>query len=114
VSHAFIRWAKLRLSLLPHSATFPSDPALFRALAFHARKIRTEEDHLLFAQGDEPIGVFLVRSGTVQAVVHSDDGGVVAIFRANPGSVLGLPAVTSDQLYSLSALATRLRHRFPQ
>jgi len=90
---------------LPHSATFPSDPALFKALALHARRIRCEEDRLLFAQRDEPIGLFLVRSGTVQAVVHSDDDGVVAVFHADPGSVLGLPAVASNRPYSLSALA---------
>jgi CRP-like cAMP-binding protein len=49
--------------------------------------------------------MFLVRSGAVQAVVHSNDGDVVAVFHADPGSVLGLPAVASDRPFSLSALA---------
>ena len=90
---------------LPHVATFPSEPALFKALVFHAQKMAIDEDRLLFAQGDVPIGVFLVRSGAVHAVVHSNEGGVVAIFHADPGSVLGLPALASDRPYSLSAHA---------
>ena len=88
-----------------HRATFPSDPGLFKALAFQARKIRSEEDRLLFAQGEGTIGLFVVRSGAVQAIVHSDDGRVAAAFLAGPGAVLGLPAVVSDEPYSLSAHA---------
>ena len=90
---------------LPRHAALPTDPVLFEALGLHARKIRCEEDRTLFAQGDGPIGLYLVRSGIVQAVVHADDGSPAAIFHADPGAVLGLPAVASNQPYSLSALA---------
>jgi len=89
----------------PHHAAFPSDPTLFEALGRHARRIRCEEDRVLFSQGDEPIGLFLVRSGTVHAVVHSDNGKAAAVFSANPGAVLCLPAVVSQKPCSLSALA---------
>ena len=88
-----------------HHAAFPSDPTLFEALGRHARKLRCEEDRMLFSQGDGPIGLFLVRSGTVQAVVHSGNGKVTAVFYANPGAVLCLPAVVSKEPCSLSALA---------
>ena len=59
---------------------------------------------MLFDQGDRPVGVYLVRSGTVQAIIHSDVGGIAAIFHANAGTVLGLPAIELIGL-SLSAVA---------
>jgi CRP-like cAMP-binding protein len=90
---------------LPHMAAFPSDHSLFKALVFHARGRRSEEGRVLFAQGDGPIGLYLVRSGTVQAVIHADDGEIAATFQAGPGAVLGLPALAANRPYSLSALA---------
>jgi len=90
---------------LPRYAAFPSEPVLFRSLVFHAQKIRCDEDRTLFKQGDWPIGIYLVRSGAVQAIVHGEDGSVAAILHANPGAVLGLPAAVSNKPYSLSALA---------
>lgn len=88
-----------------HRIAFPSDPAFFMALGLQAQKIRCDEDRILFDQGDGPIGLYLVRSGTVEAIVHSEDGGIAAIFCAESGAVLGLPAVASGRPYSLSALA---------
>jgi len=90
---------------LPLHAAFPSTPALFKALAFRAGKIRTDEDRVLFTQGDGAIGLYIVRSGTVQATLHAGDGAVVAIFLAARGAILGLPALVSHQPYSLTALA---------
>ena len=60
---------------------------------------------MLFSQGDGPIGIYLVRSGAVDAMVHGQDGKIAAIFLARPGAVLGLPAVIAKGPYSLSALA---------
>lgn len=88
-----------------HHSTFPSDPVLFQALELHAQKIPCEDDRVLFDKGDRPVGVYLVRSGTVQAIIHSDVGGIAAIFHANAGTVLGLPAIASNRPYSLSAVA---------
>lgn len=84
---------------------FPSDPALFEALELSARKFPCDEDRILFRQGDKPIGLYLIRSGTVHGIVRSDDGKVVAVFHGDPGVVLGLPAVSCNRPYSLSALA---------
>lgn len=88
-----------------HRPAFPSDPVLFNGLELRAQKIRCDEDRMLFAEGDGPIGLYLVRSGSVEAIVHSGNGGIAAIFDVEPGAVLGLPAVASGRPYSLSARA---------
>ncbi len=69
------------------------------------KKIRCDEDRLFFAQGDGPIGVYLVHSGNAQAIVHEEDGSIAAVFDAHPGAALGSPAAVSNKPYSLSALA---------
>jgi len=59
---------------------------------------------ILFVQGDEPTGVFLVCSGKVRLFIRNPATGTITFDRiAGPGSMLGLPAVFGDRPYSMSA-----------
>jgi CRP-like cAMP-binding protein len=84
---------------------FPIDWELFTALEPHSCSLNCEDEQTLFEQGDDPTGLYLVRGGVANALIQSADGSTAAIFQASPGAVLGLPALTSGQPYSLSALA---------
>lgn len=61
----------------------------------------------LFQQGDEPQGIFLVKSGS--AVLRLCNGSEAVSFRraVGPGSVLGLPSVLGKQPCSVTATVTR-------
>jgi len=59
---------------------------------------------VLFLQGDEPAGVYLVCAGTVRLFIRNPVSGVVTFDRkVEPGSLLGLPAVFGDKPYSMTA-----------
>ncbi len=59
---------------------------------------------VLFVQGDQPAGVYLVCSGNVRLFIRNPVNGAVTFDRtAEPGSLLGLPAVFGDKPYSMSA-----------
>jgi len=59
---------------------------------------------VLFAQGDEPCGVYLVCSGKVRLFIRNPVTGAVTFDRtAEPGTLLGLPAVFGDRPYSMTA-----------
>ena len=84
---------------------FPVDADLFFALELTSRRIACDQDQMLFHQDDEPVGLYLIRSGLAYAMIQVDGGRPVACFQANRGAILGLPAVVSNRPYSLSAVA---------
>lgn len=64
------------------------------------------KNSVIFTQGSEPTGVYVVRKGSVRMTVNA--GGSEVLMRvAQPGSVLGLPGVLSNKPYSLTALAVQ-------
>lgn len=84
---------------------FPINAEFSRALEAYSSRVACDDDRTLFRQGDSPVGLYLILSGIVEAVVHADNGKPAAFFDANPGSILGLPAVLCNRPYSLSARA---------
>ncbi len=61
---------------------------------------------ILFVQGDEPTGVYIVCSGKVRLFIRNPVTGAITFDRiAEPGNLLGLPAVFGDKPYSMSAEA---------
>ncbi|MGZ4788252.1 MAG: Crp/Fnr family transcriptional regulator [Terriglobales bacterium] len=74
-------------------------------LAIGHRK-RFRASGVLFAQGDEPAGVYVVCSGKVRLFIRNPVTGAITFDRVSePGSMLGLPAVFGDKPYSMSAEA---------
>ena len=84
---------------------FVAKPALLDALKVVAAEVHCAEERELFAQGDEPKGVYIIRGGDIRLTLVSPTGKEVATATAEPNSLLGLPAVVGRTPYSLSALA---------
>ena len=72
-------------------------------LAIASRK-KVRATAVLFIQGEEPAGVYLVCSGNVRLFIRNPITGEITFDRTvEPGSLLGLPAVFGDKPYSMSA-----------
>lgn len=86
-----------------HANPFAADHRLFQALLRCSQPLQIGEQRALFNQGDLPEGVLLLVAGEVALLMFSSAGRLVTSFRADPGSVLGLPAVVGHNRYTLSA-----------
>ena len=84
---------------------FVADAELVEALAQRATPIACNEDRILFRQGDEPSGLYVLQSGQAVLTMNSVNGDPVLAFEAIPRSLLGLPGVVSNQPYTLTAVA---------
>jgi len=84
---------------------FSADSALVEALSERAVPVSCPKDRVLFRQGEECLGVFVLQSGHANLEMLSDTGEAVARFATGDGSLLGLPAVFSGEKYSLTAYA---------
>ena len=58
---------------------------------------------VLFAEGQAPRGVFIVRRGRVKLSICSSDGRTLILRIADPGCVLGVAAVVSGRHYEATA-----------
>jgi len=78
-----------------------------RILWRHAIPLECSEGRKLFRQGDNPSGLFVLHSGDATMFLENDGGVKVARVPMPPGSILGLPALVSDEPYSMSAVAKK-------
>ena len=90
-----------------NSFAFLADTELLKALRPGSKPVICHEASILFNQGDEPVGVYVIRSGEAALAMKSYWGKVVMCVQAGPGSLIGLPGAIANQPYSLSALARR-------
>jgi CRP/FNR family transcriptional regulator len=67
-----------------------------------AEQLAFPKNAIIFTQGDAPVGVYVIRKGSVRMTVKAGDSEVLMRV-AQPGSVLGLPGVLSNKPYSLTA-----------
>lgn len=78
-------------------------PELQQLLSMASRK-SLHAPAVLFNQGDEPKGVYMVVSGKVRLTIRNPETQAITFDRpAEPGSLLGLPAVFGDRPYSMTA-----------
>jgi CRP-like cAMP-binding protein len=89
----------------PDSSAFVADPELIRVLETRAVPLACDADRLLFNQDDPPSGVYLVHEGSATLTMNAKDGANIFSIPTMPGSLLGLPALISNQPYSLTAIA---------
>jgi CRP/FNR family transcriptional regulator len=71
-----------------------------------ASSFTSSKNSVIFTQGDAPVGVYVIRKGSVRLTVKAGDSEILMRI-AQPGSVLGLPGVLSNKPYSLTARATQ-------
>ena len=62
-------------------------------------------DAILFVEGQEPRGVFVICNGRVKLSTSSSDGKSIIVRVAEPGELVGLPATISGKPYELTAEA---------
>jgi CRP-like cAMP-binding protein len=91
--------------LQPDPTAFVADPDLLGALETRSTVIVCRTERLLFNQDDPAVGVYIIRDGAATLAMHTLDGQPIFSIETPPGSLLGLPAVVSDEPYSLSAIA---------
>ena len=89
------------------SAAFVGEHDLIRALSAHATPVDCGQDRLLFRQGEEAAGLYILHEGEVVMTMDSPTGDEVVTFKAKPGSLLGLPGLVGNAGYSLSAWAKK-------
>ena len=89
------------------ASAFDAEPELIRALSRRAKVVDCDQDRVLFHQGDEPVGLYILHAGEVFVSMDSPCGDEVISFSVHPGSLLGLPGVVGNSAYSLSAVARR-------
>jgi len=63
------------------------------------------KDAVLFVEGQEPRGVFVLCNGRVKLSTNSADGKSIIVRMAEPGELVGLPGTISGKAYELTAEA---------
>jgi CRP/FNR family cyclic AMP-dependent transcriptional regulator len=86
-------------------SAFVVDPELIEMLDSQASPICCDEETVLFRQGDPPVGIYVLKSGSVTLSMTSQVNSEALSLDARPGSLLGLPAVIGEAPYTLTALA---------
>jgi len=86
-------------------SAFVADPILIENLENRATPICCCEERVLFRQGDEPVGLYVLKSGPVTLTMKSPAGKEIVSIQAADGSLLGLPGLIGNEPYTLSAIA---------
>jgi CRP-like cAMP-binding protein len=84
--------------------SFVADGNLTRALAARSKPLLSKAGQILFRQGDSPTGIYVLLSGTASLEMKAGQLKVMK-FTVAAGSILSLPAIVGNQLYSMTALA---------
>ena len=92
------------IAVEPSLADFSPGPELVAAFNRKAVQVTCNSDEVLFQIGEPGTSVYLVRSGEVGLILPVADKEGIG-FRAKPGSLVGLPAVFSNERYSMTAIA---------
>jgi len=89
------------------SSAFVSEPTLLQKLLEHALPLDCSKGRVLFRQGENPYGLFILRRGKAIMTLESERGAMLIRTQLVPGSILGLPALMSEKPYTMSAAAKR-------
>lgn len=84
---------------------FVADPSLIQGLQEGSTPVVCSEDRILFRQGDEPRGLFILNAGRAFLTMTSAQGTEILSSTAAPGSLLGLPGLLGNEPYTLTAIA---------
>jgi CRP/FNR family transcriptional regulator, cyclic AMP receptor protein len=102
------------LQLMESSLTFPVPKEgsfsglprnVLKGLAAISTPLTFPKGALLFAEGQEPQGIFILRSGRAKLIAGSSDGTSLMLRIASPGDVVGLPGTISRKPCEVTAEA---------
>jgi CRP-like cAMP-binding protein len=74
-------------------------------LAEHETLVRFRPGETLFREGDEPRGVYVLHSGSVQLLFAGKNGNAKPLREAQPGQILGLSCVVTQRPHDCTATA---------
>jgi CRP-like cAMP-binding protein len=86
-------------------SAFVADQALISTLERHCTNISCEQGCVLFSQGENPLGLYILNQGRITLTMTSPGGEQVVSVDAPAGSLLGLPGLISGEPYTLTATA---------
>jgi CRP-like cAMP-binding protein len=86
-------------------SAFVADPELIQALEKHSTAITCDADRVLFNQGDNPQGLYILDKGETTITMASPNGEQLMSIQAYAGSLLGLPGLIGNEPYTLTAIA---------
>jgi CRP-like cAMP-binding protein len=86
-------------------SAFVADPELIQALEERSTAISCGGDRVLFSQGENPQGLYILDQGKTTLTMTSPAGREVMQIEAPAGSLLGLPGLIGDEPYTLTAVA---------
>ena len=86
-------------------AAFHADPELLHGLEPISAPITCNDYRVLFRQGDNPDGLYILISGCATLTMNSPLGQQLVSIEPDPGSVLGLPGLIGNEPYTLTAVA---------
>ena len=84
---------------------FVADPELIEALEKRSTAIACDRDRVLFTQGDNPQGLYIIDQGETTLTMTSPTGEQLVSVQASAGSLLGLPGLIGNEPYTLTAIA---------
>ena len=88
-------------------SAFLANTELILALERRATAISCDEDRVLFRQGDDSAGLYILHTGEVTLSMDSPQGKPILCTQATGGSLLGLPGLVGNEPYSLTAIARK-------
>jgi CRP-like cAMP-binding protein len=83
--------------------TFPADEKLALTISALGRPVSVSKGTILFREGEEPRGVYVLRSGKARMTISGANGTFRVSLLAGEGSILGLPAVFANEPYSMTS-----------
>jgi len=84
-------------------SSFPANNQLALLISALGRAVSVSKGTILFREGEEPRGVYVLRSGKARMSISGANGTFSVDLLAGKGSILGLPAVFADEPYSMTA-----------
>jgi CRP-like cAMP-binding protein len=88
-------------------SAFVADQELLDALEKRSTSVVCDQDRILFRQGEESTGLYVLRSGSAILTMTSLAGEVILRTEVSAGALLGLPGFIGGQPYSLTAKAAK-------
>lgn len=89
------------------TAAFVADPELVQILHARSAPVACDRDRVLFLQGEDPGGLYLLHSGAITLSTLSLGNEVSLNFQTNAGSLVGLPSVLDHALSRVTAVVRR-------
>jgi CRP-like cAMP-binding protein len=86
-------------------AAFHADPELLSGLEPKSAPIECSDYRVLFRQGDNPDGLYILKSGCATLTMNSAQGKQLVSIEPDPGSVFGLPGLIGNEPFTLTAVA---------